>query len=222
MIQAKDVNDDFEWLGSQILTKGQETKLKIIKSSIRLFSEYGFANVTLQDIASVTATSHPLILKHFGSKNNLLLAVRKFVSASNHKWVDSKIQPNMNARECILTHSMENLKWAVANQDEAKIVMLTYYHSSLISKRQNPGENAQNLGTRRILKYVQQAEREGLILGEETPVFIAEMIHEYLIGLSIRLMISSSPTTKTLAPSYKKKVEFFLESFLKKPKKSFK
>lgn len=220
MTEMKELNDNFDWFSNQSLTKGQETKLKIIRSALRLFSQVGFANVTLQDIGAVASASHPLILKHFGSKNNLLLAVRKYVSASNHNWVDPKVTSDMNARECIVTHGLENLKWSIAHPDEAKIILLTYYHSSLKSKKDTPGERARNLGIKRILKYVQQAEREKLIIIDENPIFIAEMIHEYFSGLFVKLVISGPGMHKTLPAVYKRKIELFLQSFLKVPAKT--
>ena len=67
------------WFQNQELSKGQATQIRILQSALQLFSEKGFASVTLQMIAENSGSSHPLILKYFGSKENLLLHVRQYV-----------------------------------------------------------------------------------------------------------------------------------------------
>lgn len=200
---------DFSWLGSSELTKGQKTKLRIIECALRLFGEFGFSNVTLKEIAEGSGTSHPLILRHFGDKNNLLFAVRRYVSISNHKWVDSSIRDSMSAKECIIAHCLENLKWGFNKPSEARIIILTYYNNSLPGNMDQSGTAAVDLGTQRILKYVNQAKREGLILIDEDPGFIASYIHDFLVGLVTKMVTYLDPKQKSFPRSYKKKLEIF-------------
>ncbi|MCJ8276910.1 MAG: TetR/AcrR family transcriptional regulator, partial [Bdellovibrionales bacterium] len=119
------------WFKNQDLTKGQATQLRIMQAALQLFSQRGFSNVTLQMIAENSNTSHPLILKHFGSKDELLMRVRQFVSASNHAWVDAKIKPDMSGKEALFTHCYENLRWAFEKPAEGKVILLTYYNNSI-------------------------------------------------------------------------------------------
>ncbi|MCB0378028.1 MAG: TetR/AcrR family transcriptional regulator [Bdellovibrionales bacterium] len=212
------IQQDYSWIGNIQHTKGQATKLRIIESAIRLFSEKGFANVTLQMIGEDSGTSHPLILKHFGTKNNLLLGVRKFVTFSNHKWVDAKIKPTQTAREKLFCHCIENLRWAIANRSEGKIILLTYYHESLDqSPTQSAGVQALSLGTQRIEAYLQQMQREGFQFGKRDSRMLAEMVHEYLLGVYSYMLTTTPASTKRLPKSYQDKLETFF-SLLFDPK----
>lgn len=207
-----DVNSLYERVA---LSKGQATQLRIIESALKLFSQFGFAEVTLQMIAKDSKTSHPLILKHFESKENLLLHVRKFVTISNHTWVDSRIKPQMNARERLMAHAFENMSWGFHNPEQAKIILLIYYYDSLVDPKRPRAKGARSLATQRILEYVMQAKREGLLKTKEKPEFVAEYIHEYLMGLFNHLLTSEALTKKSLPTSVKKKIQFFYDFFLK-------
>ncbi len=205
---------DWNWFASSDLTKGQETKIKIMKGAIRLFSQDGFNHVTLKEIARETATSHPLILKHFESKENLLLAVRKYVSFNNHTWVDAKIKNTMDGVEALRTHCYENINWGFHHRDQAKIILLTYYYSSLDGSNGKTGQRAFKLGGERVYRYVQQAEREGLLPKTADSKQIAAMIHEYAVGLFIKMLATEGAQKKRLPRSFKEKLDQVIDRIL--------
>jgi len=55
----------------------KETAEKILLAASRLFSEKGFANVSVRDICKVTGTSAPVLYYYFGNKKGLFDAVAK-------------------------------------------------------------------------------------------------------------------------------------------------
>lgn len=206
------LNTNWE-LKPEEMTKGQRTQLKIIETAIDLFGEKGFSNVTLQEIAAASDTSHPLILSHFKTKENLLAAIRRFVSHNNHTWVDKEINETDNGFDCVLKHCLENIKWGFFNPSQGKIILLTYYYNSVATDES--GVKAIDTGKKRILKYVLQAQREGLIQTTENLEVIAEMIHEYAIGLFTKMLIENPGKNKTkFPPIYKKKLSLFLQSVM--------
>ncbi len=203
------MENQWNWFGDSVLSKGQETQLRIMKTALRLFSDKGYSAVTLQKIAKGAKTSHPLILKHFGDKENLLLAVRKYVSFSNHQWVDQKIKPSMNGRDCIITHCVENLNWGYHNPNEAKIILLTYYYSSM----EDGGLGAFRMGTERLHRYVLQAKREGALTSGLNTETVTEMIHEYAVGIFVKMLATDPHKTKKLPSLYVKKMTMALDAF---------
>lgn len=207
------LNTNWE-LKPEEMTKGQRTQLKIIDTAIDLFGERGFSNVTLQEIAAASDTSHPLILSHFKTKENLLASIRKYVSFNNHTWVDREITETDNGFDCILKHCLENIKWGYFNPSQGKIILLTYYYNTV--SEGDSGMKAAELGKKRILKYVLQAQREGLSQSKETPEVLAEMIHEYAIGLFTKMLIENpGKNNKAKFPAiYKKKLSLFLQSIM--------
>jgi TetR/AcrR family transcriptional regulator len=55
----------------------EAARSNIIDAAERLFAENGFAATSLRDISTASGVSHPLILHHFGSKEDLYLAVKR-------------------------------------------------------------------------------------------------------------------------------------------------
>jgi TetR/AcrR family transcriptional regulator len=51
----------------------------VLDAALPLFVEKGFADTSLRDISAASGVSHPLILHHFGSKDELYAAVKRRV-----------------------------------------------------------------------------------------------------------------------------------------------
>ncbi|MCF8094946.1 MAG: TetR/AcrR family transcriptional regulator [Desulfobacteraceae bacterium] len=62
-------------LGKQPKEVAEKTKERIIKTSLKVFAQEGFNNAKLRDIAAQAGTTHSLIRHHFGSKEDLWMAV---------------------------------------------------------------------------------------------------------------------------------------------------
>jgi AcrR family transcriptional regulator len=56
-------------------TNDESTQQRILAAAERLFSERGFENVSVRDIAEEAGVTHPLIYYHWSSKRELLAAV---------------------------------------------------------------------------------------------------------------------------------------------------
>ena len=55
----------------------EQTRAAVIDAAERLFAERGFAATSLRDISQAAGVAHPLILHHFGSKDDLYLAIKR-------------------------------------------------------------------------------------------------------------------------------------------------
>jgi TetR/AcrR family transcriptional regulator len=53
------------------------TREAVLTAAEKLFAEQGFAATSIRDISSASGVSHPLILHHFGSKDELYSAVKR-------------------------------------------------------------------------------------------------------------------------------------------------
>ncbi len=77
--------------GRQSNEESEKTKNKIIVTALKLFSQNGFYNTNLREIAAHAGTTHNLIRHHFGSKDDLWKAV-----------VDYKVQIHADSLRQIL------------------------------------------------------------------------------------------------------------------------
>ena len=56
---------------------GQETRLRILAAADRLFATRGYERVTIRDIAIAADADPALVIRYFGSKNDLFVLVRQ-------------------------------------------------------------------------------------------------------------------------------------------------
>jgi len=57
----------------------EAVRTAILDAALQLFADRGFAETSLRDISAASGVSHPLILHHFGSKEELYSAVKRRV-----------------------------------------------------------------------------------------------------------------------------------------------
>lgn len=57
----------------------EAVRTAVLDAALELFARHGFADTSLRDISSKSGVSHPLILHHFGSKEELYSAVKRRV-----------------------------------------------------------------------------------------------------------------------------------------------
>lgn len=57
----------------------EAVRTAVLDAALELFARHGFADTSLRDISGKSGVSHPLILHHFGSKEELYSAVKRRV-----------------------------------------------------------------------------------------------------------------------------------------------
>ncbi|HEV7565907.1 MAG TPA: TetR/AcrR family transcriptional regulator [Microbacteriaceae bacterium] len=67
---------------------GVARREEILDAASALFTEVGFTGVSLRDIASRVGISHPGLLRHFASKDAILLAVLDRYEGANAAWLE--------------------------------------------------------------------------------------------------------------------------------------
>jgi len=102
-----------------VLTKRQMnalvTKDKLFSTAIKLFANYGYENVTIDDIARHCGTAKGSFYTHFKSKEHIMFEQFKQLDANYEQWL-LNYNPNDNARnqllsfvECVTNYSFNHL-----------------------------------------------------------------------------------------------------------------
>lgn len=196
---------------NQSLTKGQRTQLLIIEKALLLLKKLGFANTSMQMIATECGLSQGAVMQHFKSKHRLLEAIRGHVSQSNHKFVDSKIDPTEDGLKALRRHMLLNLEWALRHRAEASIVIMTYEAGIYDEAQREVANSAARLGTERIIRYLYSAKREGLLRPGLDLEILGDNAQSFLLGLILKAL-SRIETTKIPAQT-EKQIKQFLDSF---------
>jgi len=89
--------------------KAEETKVAILNTALRLFSQYGYAGVALRTIADEVGVNHAMIRYYFGGKKELWQAAAEFLftrlnnlmNDTQERLLDSELSPIDKAKEFI-------------------------------------------------------------------------------------------------------------------------
>ena len=83
---------------------------RLIETASKLFMEYGYKNITLDEIAKEAGISKMTIYKHFNSKEELFLEVLMSLMAIHSNYLEEQLKTKNGTIEkidYILTHSLE-------------------------------------------------------------------------------------------------------------------
>lgn len=186
--------------------------MKIIENSISLFSENGYANTSIQAIADSSEISQAGVLKHFKSKKLLLDAVRKHITSSVVDVVESKMTANMSARERLYNYLIGNIDWAIKNRDMSQIILLNYYMACFDDEFHTHIKTVVRIAEDRVAEYTFACQREGLLHKDKDATLVAQQIHDFLMGFSLKLVASSR--SKTVSTAVRTRCQTFLDQMI--------
>lgn len=195
-------------------TKGQRTQEMIIEKALVLCGQHGFASTSMQMIAKECDLSQGAVMQHFPSKQRLLEALRRTVTASNHSYVDPRILATDDGFTALRKHMKYNLEWALKHRSHASILYLTYEAGIVDDTQKEIVAGAARLGTERMLRLILSAQRERQIAVNPKPELLAEIIQEFLLGLILRAVGSSEGTR--VSPHLESKIDLFLTRIFSK------
>lgn len=82
-------------------TKGEQTKQFIIDTSIMLFSEKGYSNVTMKDICEACNLSRGGLYRHFNSTKEIFISILNTHKDNSQSLLDKSIKENISARHML-------------------------------------------------------------------------------------------------------------------------
>lgn len=199
-------------LSGVFLTKGDRTKLKIIKNAIVLFSEKGYSETSIQSIADAIGLSQAAVFKHFKTKKDLLNAVRIHITEDVVSFVGQRVKPEMSAKDRLREYLLGNIDWALKNRDMSQVIFLNYYMACYDDEFHKHLRHVVDLAESRVIELTLACQREDDINSKSDAKLIARQLHDFLIGTSIKLLASTK--SKRISAPAKHKCEDFLDKIL--------
>jgi AcrR family transcriptional regulator len=196
------------------LRQGPVTREQILDSSLRLFSEKGFARTSVRDIAQAAGITDAAIYYHFTSKRELfeaLIEERGFTTALDEL---ERVEITVGPEEAIHTLAVEALSFIYRNRDLMKVLMVEAMADDPVAT-----EEYQILSDRwrkaevRILRFY--AER-GLLRTEDCDE-LAQQLVITVLGVLADFMMSSAtaPEDGSVPPQLTRHVRTAMEHIVK-------
>lgn len=169
-------------MDKSLVSKGEQTRRRIIEVTIRLVSERGFSEVSFQDIADACHLSQSAALHHFKSKNGLIEAVIHTIVRHNHETVAALIKPQDHAWDRLLKHGTGNLLWAFEHRREAQIIILLHYLACYDKSFNRILMGVLETGQQRLEELLWAGTREKLFRVDGDVSDLAKILQQALFG----------------------------------------
>lgn len=198
MATARDLSAVEEPRPARKLRHGPVTREQILDSSLRLFSEKGFARTSVRDIAQAAGITDAAIYYHFASKRDLfeaLIEERGFTAALEGL---EKIEVTVGPAEAIPALGTNALAFIYRNRDLMKVLMVEAMADDPVAT-----EEYQILVERwkkaeaRILRIYAQ---EGLLRTDAVDELAAQLVVTVLGIFADHLMMPASPNVNGDVP----------------------
>lgn len=191
------------------LTKGDQTKEKVIRMAIREFSKKGFDQASLQDISSASGISHPALLYHFKSKLGLFSEVCEKIFSQLEQFSYENFEKKDRALVRLQKFLEAHITWMVIYRSHAEILLLLSYfagtkkefvqiYSTLIKGKKDWIEDT-----------LYAAQREGLEITDTKIEVISHLIIDTILGM----IMNGLGCRNTAMPMdyWKNKIELFIK-----------
>ncbi len=113
-----------------ILSKGEETKKRILQAAIEIFKNQGINWTSFQLLADRVGISQPALYKYFANKDALLLDCCLEVVKRGQAFIDAGIDVNSPAIDRMRSYVLGNIRWAMEKPREADLVFAMYSNGS--------------------------------------------------------------------------------------------
>ncbi len=183
----------------------QDTREKIVKTSLRLFSIYGFSNTTTKLIAKESGVNEVTIFRYFGNKNNLFQeATKDYVEAL--KFIDrvDKIY-ELDFEEVILKIGLEYLNLCFDNE---------YIYKVQLKMQDNIKEFERLKLSKTYIKgfeiYLSSLKKKGTLKNGE-PIHLANSFILGILGIFTYYVLCDSVKKEFVYDNVKQHIDMFIK-----------
>lgn len=160
--------------------RGEKTRDKILKMALKLFSEKGYDNVTVDEIVSKTGTSKGSFYQHFSAKSDIFLV--RFAEVDEYYLeVYQSFSKEMDATEKILIFVRKLMRFLEGEM--GKDLMKVIYSSALNSKEHTYFSDSNRSLFRIIQLLMEEAKEQGVIHTEQTAEEVSTLLTQSLMGI---------------------------------------
>lgn len=189
--------------------RGEKTREKILKTSLKLFSEKGYDKVTVDEIVKKSGTSKGSFYQHFSAKSDLFL-VRFSEVDDYYLKVSQSFPKEMDALEKLFIFIRKLMQFL--EEEMGKDLMKVIYSAALNSKEHTYFLNQNRSLFLIIRSLIKEAKELGAINTEQSLDDISTLITQSLMGIIYHWGIHDSeksleslsiPLTKTIIEGLK-------------------
>lgn len=173
------------------LTKGQQTRIRIISSATDLFLTVGLYNVTFAQIAKKSKLSQPAIYKHFQNMDELFLESCRFWINESLKYINENADSLESAHLQMQQYLDRHFIYSVKHRSHDALLFGLYYYSIRSKKMHVLYSEVKDRSLQKLTWIINFGNIDGSWKMDDAKG-LAETIHSILVGEVIKLLIDPS------------------------------
>ncbi len=190
------------------------TKEKILKSSTKLFCEYGYKATSVRKIAADVGIKQSALYNHFKNKEEIFLEVSKNIFSTPFSLKDEEIKQSAIKGKAFLnkfTVGYKLLTFDKNNERMFRLLMIELFSNSELREQFMSEFNDKNI---KVLSEGFFIMMQNSLIKPSDPMLMA---YEFLstlfyIRLQVTMLRFDSKSTDALSTQFEKHVDFFWES----------
>lgn len=108
-------------------SRAQQTQIKIIQATIHLIARDGIQSITFEQVATAAKVSRPLVLRYFGTYEELVYQVARYIRAHFQQFVLGKMTDRRSVIVQITAYVDATFDWIDELPEHAAVWLLFYY-----------------------------------------------------------------------------------------------
>lgn len=169
------------------LKKGERTQERILQAALELFSEHGFSNTSVRDIAAHADITHAGLIHHFPSKDDMLVRILEYREEQDARNAARFTDYGLDR---LFAWLIDVVQTNATHPDRVRLFVLL---SAEATNEQHPARSYFVRRYARVLAAIEQAFTEHFAVSpprfEITPREAAESIVALMDGLQIQWLI---------------------------------
>ncbi|MBL7542754.1 MAG: TetR/AcrR family transcriptional regulator [Bdellovibrionaceae bacterium] len=183
------------------VSKGENTRLFILKAFTDLVFAKGFYSITLNDISNKVGISQQGIYKHFKSMNYIITSACLHWVQEAQAAIDGHSNSLLSAKIQLVSMVEQNMQYSYKNRKKDALLIGLYYYAMTSRSAMEVYQKIKNDGTLRIHALIAQGNRENS-WNIKNPKEKAITIHSLLVGEIFKMIIE--PTEQDIDSRIKK------------------
>jgi AcrR family transcriptional regulator len=172
---------------SDHLSKGNQTKLRILKGAIDCFATIGVEGTSYQTIAQASGVSKQLVNRYFPSKDELFISAIVFVRANFQNFAIQKISSTGRSKASTLEKYISAcFLWSDRYRNDALLWCLFFYYCGFRQEYRKVHTELVGMGHRRIVQIIEEGKGKGSFRCDDSHL-AAKMIQTIITGALVTL-----------------------------------
>lgn len=166
-------------------SKADLARIKIMEAAIRRLTTVGIENTSFDSIAQELGTTSSHLVYYFPSKDALLEAVMKFITATAHEAVSDFMRRAESPADMLSTYVSANFHWLREYPAHARVFMLLIYYASFKKNYAQLLTTIREAGAMRIAAMLAPASLRSATNSDAKSLQTAQAIQRLITGCMV-------------------------------------